>query len=194
MPNDPTRYAQLQSPETKDNTAWNAGVAESVAEPMMDPRNRIGWTVRVQGSQMVIVLAGDWIVRQAGVTGSVAKYLLQNETSRTLMFDAASLGHWDSALIVFLWDLQAEAARFEIEFDPSGLPEPARRLLALASAQVEPKVTPAASKQLLDWTGRRVIKGWSEVVEIARLVGDTMLRAWPAFGGRGFCVTTGQTR
>jgi phospholipid/cholesterol/gamma-HCH transport system permease protein len=175
MPNDPTRYAQLQRPESERDAARNVG----------EPPGRTGWTVRIQGSRIVIVLTGDWIVRQTGVTANVAKYLLQNGTPRTLMFDAASLGHWDSALIVFLWDLQAEAARFEIEFDPSGLPEPARQLLALASFQAVPQVTPAAREEFLDWTGRRAIMGWSEVVEIARLVGDTVLRAWPAFSGRG---------
>ena len=156
MPNDPTRDAQLRSLEARDDTAGNIGATEGAAKPMADPRKPTGWTVRIQSSHMVIVLAGDWIVRQTGVTANVAKYLLQSETSRTLMFDTTSLGHWDSALIVFLWDLQAEAARFEIAFDPSGLPEPARQLLALASVQVAPKATPAAQRRAsrLDRTPR----------------------------------------
>ena len=185
MPNDPTQHDQLRSPESKADVARNIGVAESVAERTADPLSQTGWTVRVQGTDLVIVLAGDWIVRQTGVAASVAKYLLQNQTPRTLMFDATSLGHWDSALIVFLWDLQTEAARFEIEFDLSGLPEPARQLLALASVQVAPKAPPAAREELLDWTGRRAITYWSEVVEVAKLIGETMLRAWPALRGRG---------
>ncbi len=185
MPNDPTQHDQLRSPESKADVARNIGAAETVAEPTADPLSQTGWTVRVQGSDLVIVLTGDWIVRQTGVAANVARYLFQNETSRTLKFDATSLGHWDSALIVFLWDLQTEAARFEIEFDLSGLPEPARQLLALASVQVAPKAPPAAREQLLDWTGRRAIAYWSEVVEVAKLVGDTMLRAWPALRGRG---------
>jgi len=185
MPNDPTQHDQLRSPESNADVARNIGAAETVAEPTADPLSQTGWTVRVQGSDLVIVLTGDWIVRQTGVAANVARYLFQNETSRTLKFDATSLGHWDSALIVFLWDLQTEAARFEIEFDLSGLPEPARQLLALASVQVAPKAPPAARTDLLDWTGRRAITCWSEVVEVARLVGETMLRAWPALRGRG---------
>jgi phospholipid/cholesterol/gamma-HCH transport system permease protein len=185
MPNDPTQHAQLRSPEFKADVSRSIGAAETVAERPADPPSQTGWTVRAQGSDMVIVLSGDWIVRQTGVAANVAKYVLQNETSRTLMFDATALGHWDSALIVFLWDLQAEAARFEIEFDPSGLPEPARQLLALASVQVASNALPVAREEFLDWTGRRAITCWTEVVEIAGLVGETMLRAWPALRGRG---------
>jgi uncharacterized protein len=153
MPNDRTQHARLRWPESNAgidrNTRYltdkrvDVGSDETVAERSADPLSRTGWTVRVQDSALVIVLVEDWIVRQTGVTANVAKNLFQNATARTLKFDASSLGHWDSALIVFLWDLQAEAGRLEIEFDPSGLPEPARRLLALASVQVAPTVTPA---------------------------------------------------
>ena len=101
MPNDPTQHDQLRSPESKADVARNIGAAETVAEPTADPLSQTGWTVRDQGSDLVIVLTGDWIVRQTGVAANVARYLFQNETSRTLKFDATSLGHWDSALIVF---------------------------------------------------------------------------------------------
>jgi phospholipid/cholesterol/gamma-HCH transport system permease protein len=133
----------------------------------------------------VIVLIGDWIVRQTGVATDVANHIFRSGTPRTLAFDSTSLGRWDSALIVFLWDLQAAAARFEIEFDASGLPAPARQLLALASVEVVPEVKPAARKTLLDWIGRRAITAWAEIAEDVDLVGNTMLRAWPAFSGRG---------
>src|ERR1700722_16983449 len=130
MPNAPTPHSQLRKSESEAYVARNTRAVETVAERTEAPLTWSGWTTCVQGSDLVIILAGDWIVRQTGVAADVARYLRQNETSRTLTFDAKSLGHWDSALIVFLWDLQAEAARLEIGFDPYGLPEPARQLLA----------------------------------------------------------------
>ncbi|HEX3993017.1 MAG TPA: ABC transporter permease [Acetobacteraceae bacterium] len=133
----------------------------------------------------MIVLTGDWIARQTGVVACATEQILASKRPRALLFDARRLGRWDSALIVFLWELQAQAAKFEIEFNQDGLPEPACKLIALASIEVMPETKHAASQGLLAWTGRYVMAGWSEVVEILILVGSTMLRTGPAFSGRG---------
>ncbi len=48
---------------------------------------------------------------------------------------------------------------------------------------------PATREESLDRTGRRAITCWTAVVAIAGLVGDTILRAWPALQGGGLhCV------
>src|SRR5579862_9740271 len=91
-----------------------------------------GWTSRDEGSELVIVLTGDWIARRTRAQSITAERLSESKSLRSLSFDATRLGHWDSALIVFLWKVRAEAAKLAMTFDQSGLPPPARRLLALA--------------------------------------------------------------
>ncbi len=161
------------------------GAATVAAEPATASVTPAGWSARPQGSDLVIVLTGDWIARQTGVVAAVTEQILASKRPRAILFDAKRLGRWDSALIVFLWELQAQAAKFEIEFNQAGLPEPARKLIALASIEVMPETKHRASEGLLTWTGGHVMTGWSEVVEVLTLVGSTMLRTWPAFAGRG---------
>jgi phospholipid/cholesterol/gamma-HCH transport system permease protein len=144
-----------------------------------------GWTARERGPDRVVVLTGDWIARETGTEATAAEPLLTSRSLRTISFDATQLGHWDSALIVFLWDLRARAAGLRVAFDQSGLPQPAQRLLALASIDAVPEEKPAAHEGLPVWVGRSVIAGWSEIVEVLALVGDTVLRALPALRGRG---------
>lgn len=147
--------------------------------------NGRGWTARDQGSDLVVTLTGNWTEWQMGTEADAAGHLLANETLRALSFDATQLERWGSALIVFLWALRAQAAKFDIEFDPAGLPQPAQRLLVLASTEGVPEAEASAHRGLPDRVGRRVIAGWWETVEHLALLGDTVLRAFPALRGRG---------
>jgi len=151
---------------------------------MIRPVEGSGWTARTQGTDIVIVLSKDWIARETGVEVGVAERLLANRNVGTVSFDAAHLGRWDSALIVFLWALREKAATCGATFDQSGLPQPARRLLALAVVEVAPPAMLPVNEGLLDRVGRRVLASWSEMVEVLVLVGDTVLRAAPALRGR----------
>jgi phospholipid/cholesterol/gamma-HCH transport system permease protein len=143
-----------------------------------------GWSARDQGSDLVVVLTGDWIARQTGIEATAAERLLANKSAGTMSFDATQLGRWDSALIVFLWALRAKAAKCGVAFDQSGLPQPARRLLALTPIDVVPAAMPPLYEGLPDRIGRQVIAGWSEIFEVLVLVGETVLRGVPALRGR----------
>jgi phospholipid/cholesterol/gamma-HCH transport system permease protein len=144
-----------------------------------------GWAARVQGPEILVALSGDWIARQTGVESDAAERLLTARHAGTLLFDTTQLGRWDSALIVFLWALRAQAAKCGVAFDQSGLPQPARRLLALAPLDVVPAAAVATAHQRLpERVGRRVIAGWSELVEVLALLGETVLRSVPLLRGR----------
>jgi phospholipid/cholesterol/gamma-HCH transport system permease protein len=148
------------------------------------PVEGAGWTAHAQGTDLVVVLSKDWIARETGVEGAAAENLLGKRNGGKVSFDAAHLGRWDSALIVFLWALRAKSAKCGVTFDQSGLPQPARRLLALAADEVKPPMMLPARAGLLDRVGRWVLASWSEAVEVLILVGDTVLRAVPAMRGR----------
>ena len=145
-----------------------------------------GWATRIQGNEVVVVLSGEWIARQTGVDVGAAERLLTVTGVGTLSFDTRQLSHWDSALIVFLWVLRARAARCGMAFNQSGLPRPARQLLALAPIDGAPVAVtvPTVRQMLPEWIGLQVLVGWAELVEVLALVGQTILRSVPALRGR----------
>jgi phospholipid/cholesterol/gamma-HCH transport system permease protein len=143
-----------------------------------------GWAAREQGAGLVVVLTGDWIARQTGTEVTEARCLLVYSSPHAVSFDATKLGRWDSALIAFLWALQIQATKLGVTFDQSGLPRSARRLLKLASIEGVAQQRPTSSGGLADWVGRRAVSGWLELIEMASLLGETVLRAVPALRGR----------
>jgi phospholipid/cholesterol/gamma-HCH transport system permease protein len=125
-----------------------------------------------------VSLTGDWSVRSRHTVPKLP------EGDNAVSFDAARLGHWDSSLLVFLSALRQRAAARDMGFDPSGLPDPARRLLDLLPAA---GAVPAAPGQHPVWVARlglAATNGALEMAEITALVGDTVLRTAAVLAGR----------
>jgi len=144
-----------------------------------------------QEANATLRLTGDWIARESGLRVEKAgDVLVQADGIRRLSFDASSLGRWDSAIIIFVQVLREAAAQHPgnpptIELDESGLPEAARRLLALAASETpEPEGEKPAPPSLPYRVGRRTIARWATFVEAAALVGDTVLRGLAFTFGR----------
>ena len=134
-------------------------------------------------------LTGDWIARETGIRSAAeVRRILDEAGETTLRVDASNLGQWDSALIAFLRMLRdsADAGRTRpVQIDVSGLPEPTRRLLALAAAgAAEAAVTAVPCPSLATRVGEAYFAGWSRMVAIAALVGETALRGAAAFTRR----------
>lgn len=148
----------------------------------MPPR----WRVERRGSEALLLLAGDWIARETGLRGEaeVRRVLAQAGDAARLRVEAAALGRWDSALVVFVQAL-GDASGGRPALDESGLPESARRLLALAGeAGAAPPSPTAPVEPLLARVGRRATADWGGAVAVASLVGETVLRGLAALGGR----------
>jgi phospholipid/cholesterol/gamma-HCH transport system permease protein len=152
-----------------------------------------GWRLERRGLDVELWLTGDWIARETGLRDSatVREILAAANRAARLHFETRGLGRWDSALITFLQALRRLAGpeagtERQIELDETGLPEAARRLLALAaeSSLAPPTDVSPAGASFLTRTGRRAISRWSEAVAIAALVGETVLRGRVALGGR----------
>ncbi len=109
---------------------------------MADRPTTSGWTLERHGTDATLLLTGDWIVRESGLRASQAPDVLsQAAGARRLCFETSFLGRWDSAVIIFVRALRdavghQDGASPTIELDESGLPEAARRLLALAASDV----------------------------------------------------------
>ena len=134
-------------------------------------------------------LTGDWIARETGIRSAEdVRRILDDAGETTLRVDASNLGQWDSALIAFLKMLRdpADAGRARpVQIDKSGLPEPTRRLLALAVAgATDAAVTAVPCPSLATRVGEAYFAGWSRMVAIVALIGETTLRGAAAFSHR----------
>jgi len=140
------------------------------------------WTASVDGSTVSIALSGDWVARRDGVEFDAAVKIIRPGVS-LVAFDAVKLGHWDSGLIAFLFNLRRAAAQTGAAFQDDGLPAPARRLLKLAEGPAEPR--PAVPPTpLLERVGLRAMALWTESVDAAALCGNVLLRGAATLRGR----------
>src|ERR1700744_6459152 len=105
MRNDGVQHTRLRraDAEARDSADQESGVIDPgldvVAKPATVTASSARWSARRQGSDLVIVLTGDWIARETGVVATATEQILASKRPRALIFDAKRLGRWDSALI-----------------------------------------------------------------------------------------------
>jgi phospholipid/cholesterol/gamma-HCH transport system permease protein len=94
-----------------------------------------------------------------------------------VVFDTQALGGWDSGLITFLLATTSRCAELGVEVDQRGLPDGARRLLALATAVPPPASSRRAARRppLLARVGDAAVGAWTGLGETLAFVGDASL-------------------
>jgi phospholipid/cholesterol/gamma-HCH transport system permease protein len=153
------------------------------------PSGPPGWRLEHKGPAAELRLTGDWIACKTGVrsTAEVSR-ILEEAGATTLRVDARDLGQWDSALIAFLKMLRDSAGRGRtrpVAIDDAGLPDAARRLLALASAGATGTGSGEVPRPgLTTRVGEAYFDMWSKTVDVVALVGETVLRGAAAVAGR----------
>ena len=108
-------------------------------------------TLRVERVEdgLRLAFAGEWLVQsRLPSTEDVRRSLAATPKPTAICFDVSGLGRWDSGLVTRLIDIYRDAQAHSFRFDDNGLPEGARRLIALAFA-VKPREG-AARKQHAD--------------------------------------------
>jgi phospholipid/cholesterol/gamma-HCH transport system permease protein len=145
-----------------------------------------GWQLERLGAVVRLHLSGRWIAQETGLRdpAQISSLLAEAKPLERLQIDTSQLDRWDSALIVFLQDLRQACARQRIEFDESSVPAAARRLLALAAGSVAIPSAHARSESLLESVGRGALSIQASLGAISQLLGETILRALAALGGR----------
>lgn len=92
-------------------------------------------TVREPGDTLLVGLRGPWKGDGAVPSAdSLTHQLGASPPVKRVVFDARELESWDSGLLTLVLRLSAEAAAAGATVDTAGLPDGARRLLALAAA------------------------------------------------------------
>src|SRR4051812_4215775 len=88
-------------------------------------------------SAVVVSLEGDWLAR-TGVPGvDVVEKELKDGPVKTLGFESAKLGRWDSGLLAFLMACGELCERLQVQFKSDSLPEGVRKLIRLSEAVPE---------------------------------------------------------
>lgn len=148
------------------------------------------WRLERRGPEAELRLTGDWIARETGLrdAAEVRRLLAEADGAARLRFDASGLGRWDSAFVAFLRTLREAVAMpgtQRLELDEAGLPDAARRLLTLAAESGAATAGAAPPRTgFLARLGNRAIGVWAEMVAVAALIGETMLRGGAALRGR----------
>lgn len=80
----------------------------------------------------VLHLSGDWSLRDGIPSIETVTERLGSGPPQRIGFDSSAMGHWDTALLVFLDHLETECKARGIELDRAGLPDGVRRLVELS--------------------------------------------------------------
>jgi len=147
------------------------------------------WRLHRHAREAELELTGDWIACETGVRSSAeVRRIIDDTGDATLRVDAGRIGRWDSALIAFvrmIRDTAPPGRTQRARLDTSGLPETARRLLALATTdRNEAARTEAPPRSLATRVGEAFFKAWNETIEATALIGDIALRTGAAVTGR----------
>jgi len=142
-----------------------------------------GWTSRIHGATTVVSLQGDWLVGETYVDRGVSRLLHEYGSLDRVGFDTERLGHWDTTLLVFLSQLRRASAHYNIDFDETGLPSTARRLLDLLPLRELSAAPAIRSISIAQDVGVQVIGIWAEIVAVTTLVGEATLATASALRG-----------
>src|SRR5271166_3586101 len=143
------------------------------------------WQLRRAHSRSVLVLAGDWVAQSGRIPDFPADSLAAPDAGKTLAFDTAGLGHWDSGLIAFLWDAKRVATAAGVAIDSGAMPDSARKLLGLLPESLpKPPSPPGRGFRPLYWIGGKTIDQLAELGIVSTLLATIVKSSFAAPFGR----------
>ncbi|MBP8926117.1 MAG: ABC transporter permease [Pseudomonadales bacterium] len=139
-----------------------------------------------RAGQLVLELAGDWLIATPVPAGARIVSELQALQATRLEFDCTHLGAWDSVLVILLIRCRELCLEQDIEFAEAGLPEGARRLMALALEVPAHQRPPAPRAALLRYlvSGEWLRNGWLEIAGFLAFIGEVVIALVRLASGR----------
>jgi phospholipid/cholesterol/gamma-HCH transport system permease protein len=135
---------------------------------------------------LLVALSGVWkIGRELPSADEVGKRL-QSRPARRIAFETGELVDWDSALLTFLLKVRDTAAQKQTQIVDEGLPQGARRLIALALAVPERKGARKESKRdpFLARVGEDVLRFSRSAKEMVGFIGEACMALGKLARGR----------
>ena len=137
------------------------------------------------GDAILVRLSGSWRLRG----GMSSEATVQRELERApqparVGFEAQTLTHWDSSILVFLTNVSELCRQHGIAMDRAGLPAGVRRLLELAEAVPEKKGArkEEAATSFLERVGNSAIGAGDSIGEMLQFLGEMSITSVRLFG------------
>jgi phospholipid/cholesterol/gamma-HCH transport system permease protein len=133
-----------------------------------------------------LIFSGEWKTGRGTPSRQETTALVAAEDIQRLCFDCRQLGEWDSSLVVFLSALIEHCSAVGIDVDQHGLPEGARRMIALSKAVPPKKDTAHAPVRsgMLAVIGDVGVHGYQTIVDTLDFIGDLWLSAMRLLAGK----------
>jgi phospholipid/cholesterol/gamma-HCH transport system permease protein len=142
-------------------------------------------TERDGDGTMVVQVTGDWSLRTPAPDPTPYEKEIDESPPRRVVFQARSLGRWDSALVSFLASIAERARREALEVDTTGLPKGLQHLLALAGGPRREPPRPPPHQPLPTRVGTWGIDFGGHAAGMLDFVGRAALSVWDVFRRRG---------
>jgi phospholipid/cholesterol/gamma-HCH transport system permease protein len=135
---------------------------------------------------LLVVLSGVWKIGNELPSAEEIRKGIESKPVRRIAFDACDLAHWDSALLTFLLKVRDIAERKQIQIMDEGLPQGARRLIALALAVPERKGARKEAKRdpFLVRVGEEGLRFFRSAGEMVGFIGEAFAAFLKLLRGR----------
>ena len=127
---------------------------------------------------LTVALAGSWKLGQDLPSAGEVLHAFEGMSGiRSIAFDTRELAEWDSGLLIFLKQLSEFSAQKKITIEESGLPQGARKLLALAAAVPAKEDARKAERKVafLVHVGNETVDFFKAAGDILAFIGDTVV-------------------
>jgi len=124
-----------------------------------------------------VSLGGDWLLgKNLPGPDPILDRLRQVPKPGNLVFESTDLGNWDTGLITTLMAIHKSAEANGVAMDNSGLPQGARKLIALALAvrERDDARRGADDKGFLQKTGEATLEAWRAGKELVSFLGEVI--------------------
>jgi phospholipid/cholesterol/gamma-HCH transport system permease protein len=143
---------------------------------------------RTPDGDLVLRFTGEWrLTASLPSAGPLTEQLGTLARGARVRFDSRGLTGWDSALLTFLRAVSAQCRQRDIQVIPDGLPEGARRLLAMAAAVPEQAGArkAAARPPFLEQVGGAAIAFVTSAQEMLAFIGEAFVALLRLLTGKG---------
>jgi phospholipid/cholesterol/gamma-HCH transport system permease protein len=127
---------------------------------------------------LTVALAGSWKLGQDLPSAGEVLHAFEGMSGiRSIAFDTRELAEWDSGLLIFLKQLSEFSAQKKITIEESGLPQGARKLLALAAAVPAKKDARKAEGKVafIVHVGNETVDFFKAAGDMLAFIGDTVV-------------------